>query len=163
MSDEELEKLKTEIQQSCMDEVRKYQMDYQHVEFVVGDLSVPEIIQRGVFQVIAKIRNWTICLVKQPLKHGVVTLVIMLSLLFEALHVDHALPEHINQIQGEVSVPAPWADTHRPIINRFVLVPPIGSPHPHPLEDDFLRNPNPNYVIASVTGLSPQVSGFYQG
>lgn len=161
MTQQEQETLQAEILATQREEIEKYRGGSDEIHWLFGEADVPDILKRSVYRTIAKIGKWTVCVIEQPRKAGVVTLLVIASFLLESQNFYYASPEHVDAIRYEISQPNPWGKMNIPVINGFVIVPPKEEPAPHVPEKDFIANPQPNFAIASLSGLSLQISGKY--
>ncbi|SRR6266496_2778474 len=161
MTQREQETLQAEILSKQKHEIDKYKAPGDEIEWEFSESIVPETLKRSAYRILAKVGKWTICIIEQPRKVGVVTLFVILSLLLESENFYYAHPEHVDAIRYEVSKPNIWGKINTPLINGFVIVPPPEEPAPHVPEKELIANPQPTFTVASLSGLSLDISGKY--
>jgi hypothetical protein len=94
MTQQEQEKLQAEILATQREEIEKYRGDSDEIQWLFGEADVPDILKRSVYRSIAKLGKWTVCVIEQPRKAGVVTLLVIASFLLESQNFYYACPEH---------------------------------------------------------------------
>jgi hypothetical protein len=161
MTEQDQKAIKDEVLATRKEEIAKLEQGGGQIEWQFSELEIPEIVRRSAYRILTKIGKWTVCLIDQPKKIGVVTLWVILSLLLESENYYYAFPEHVDQIRYEISQPNLWGQPNIPIINGFVIVPSAEEPAPHVPEKEFIANPQSAFTIASLSGLSLQISGKY--
>jgi hypothetical protein len=161
MTEEEQKTLQAEILATQRKEIGEHKTDKDEIEWLFSESHVPDILNRGAYRIVGKVGKWTVCVIERPKKVGVVTLLVILSLLLEAQNFYYAHAEHVDAIRYEISQSDTWGNINVPIINGFVIVPPAEEPAPHVPERDFVANPQPTFTIASLSGLSLPISGKY--
>jgi hypothetical protein len=81
--------------------------------------------------------------------------------LLEAENFYHAKIEQIAEIRHAIEQNEPWGKPDLNVLNGFVIIPPAEEPAPHVPERDLIANPQSTFTIASLSGLSLQISGSY--
>lgn len=162
MTHEEQEQLKAEILATQTGVIDNYKAPNDNIQWLFGESNIPDILERSVYRMLTKIGKWTVCLIEKPKVIGIVTVLVILSVLLESQSFHWPYPEDIGVIRHEISQAEPWGNKDIPIINGFVIVPPPNEPEPHVPEKDFIANPLSTFSVASLSGLSLPISGKYQ-
>ena len=163
MTKQEQEEIREQIFAKEKEILQKYGEKGDKVELIFGESTFPETLKGCVYRTIDKIGKWTVCIVDHPRKAGVMTILVIVSLVLESLNFYYAYPEHVDAIRYEITQPTMSTKLENPKLNSFVIVPPPDELNPHVPERDFIANPNPTFSIASLSGLSLQISGKYPG
>jgi hypothetical protein len=163
MTQKEQEELREQVLAKEKEFLQKYGDKEDKVELIFSESTFPENLKGCVYRAIDKIGKWTICIIDLPKKAGVLTVLVIISLILESLNFYYAQPEHVDEIRYQISQPNMWDKLQNPNLNGFVIVPPRDEPNPHVPERDFIANPQATFAIASLSGLSLQVSGKYPG
>jgi len=161
MNEQQKKQLQQEVLEKHNAQINQFNNSDEQIEWLYSEQAFPDFLKRSVYKAIAKIGDYTICLIQQPKKAGIVTLLVIASLLLESENFYHAKPNQLAEIRHEIEQHERWGNLNTPILNGFLILPPPEEPTPHVPEKDLIANPQPIFTIASLSGLSLPISGSY--